>query len=233
MEDIDRRILAFIGAHRFVLAVHARTFLELESDVAADRLRGLEAERLVRSERLLAGRASLIRITALGLDAIGSRLPAPGFDLAGHRHEVGVVWVWVAAWWGTFGEAERVLSRREMEGLDRAVPEGSDGSAGGFAVPVGACAGPGSAGRCYPDVAVELAGGRLAIHLQLRVPSSAMLEGLLVGYRSDDRVLFLTDQRRVAEAVVAAVARLGMRDRVRVRRARIAPADDLAPAEQP
>jgi len=222
VDEVDRRILAFIGAHRFVLVWHVERFLGLEADVATGRLRELEAERLVRSERLLAGRASSVRITGLGLDAIGSRLPAPGFDLAGYRREVGVVWVWVAAWLGTFGEAERVLSRREMEGLDRALREAGGGSvATGFAVPVGMDAGPGSAWRCYPDVALETAGGRVAIHLQLRVPGSAMLEALLAGYRSDDRVLFLTDERRVAVAVEEAAARLDVGDRVRVQRARI------------
>jgi hypothetical protein len=233
VDDVDRRILAFIGAHRFVLALYVQAFLELEPRVAADRLRGLEAERLVRSERLLAGRAGSIRITDLGLAAIGSRLPVPGFVLGGYRHEVGVVWVWVAAWRGMFGEAERVLSRREMEGLDRAVREAGEGAvASGFAVPVGRGATPGSAGWCYPDVALETSGGRVAIHLQLRVPGSAMLEGLLAGYRSHDRVLFLTDERRVAEAVQGAAARFGVRDRVRVQRVTIPPIDDLARTEQ-
>ncbi len=43
VDDIDRRILAFIGAHRFVLAAHVQAFLDVEQEENADRLRGLEA----------------------------------------------------------------------------------------------------------------------------------------------------------------------------------------------
>jgi len=151
VDDIDRRILAFIGAHWFVLAAHVQAFLGVEEEENADRLRGLEAGGLVRSERLLRGRASSVRITGAGLEAIGSLLPAPGFDLGGYRHEVAVVWLWVAAWRGAFGEAERVLSRREMQGVDRAARD-AGGEASGFAVSLPARGGSGSPGLCYPDV---------------------------------------------------------------------------------
>ena len=224
MDDVDRRILAFIGAHRFVLASQVQLFLELEPDVAAHRLRGLEGERLVRSERLLVGHASSVRITAVGLKEIGSRLPAPGFDLAGFRHEVGVVWMWVAAWHGVFGEAERVLSRRELEWLERA---GGDGGSG-FAVLIGGARGAGVVR--YPDVGLVTAKRRIAIYLELRVPGSAELGSLLAAYRSTPgvAVLFVTEDPGVADAVRAAAARLGMSDRVRVQRARFWPTDRVA-----
>src|SRR5579875_1886724 len=120
MDELDRRILAFVGAHRFVLDAQISHFLEAEKARFLGRLESLEAHHFVRSERASPSSRVLRRITGSGLRAIASRMPAPEISLIGVRHELAVVWSWVAAWQGGLGETERVLSRREMCALDDA-----------------------------------------------------------------------------------------------------------------
>jgi hypothetical protein len=114
VDELDRRILAFMGAHRFVLTPQIAAFLDVEEPAIPQRLAKLQAQLLARGERLGAGLEMSWRATAEGLAGIGSRMPAPSFDLAGYRHVIGVAWLWVIAWKGGIGPADRVFGEREM-----------------------------------------------------------------------------------------------------------------------
>jgi hypothetical protein len=212
VQELDRRILAFAGAHRFVLAEQIERFAEAESGLVAGRLTRLQDEERVRIERLGRPQLGLVRVTASGLRSIASRLPAPGFALGDYRHALGVVWLWVAAWKGAFGEAERVLSAREMQALDGAARElGEDD--GRFSVPV---AGAG----LYPDVMASYGWGRGAIHLVTWPHRRVDLDALFAGYRRRPEVaevvLMLVDDLDVGRVVSAAADRQGVADKVRV-----------------
>lgn len=217
MEELDRRILAFAGAHRFVLATHVGQFLDLEPDSVAARLAALEQQRLVRTERLQADRESLIRITGAGLRAIGSRMPVPCFAVAGYRHEVGTVWLWIAAWQGALGEPERVLSRREMEALDRAARESGVGDAGfGLQSPAGAAGDR----LLYADLMLVYAQTRIAVHLVTWPYLEPDLNRVFAAHARRpppaDIVGVFVDDKGVAKAVRATAERHGIGDRLRV-----------------
>lgn len=214
MRDDERRILAFVGAHPFVFATQVARAPGLSGDSSAELVSGLIAGGLVRKERLLAAGAPLLRITTSGLAAIESQMSAPGFDLGDVRGELAAVSVWVAAWEGVFGNMSRVLSRRELDALDRrAVQAGSATS--GFALR--------RDGRIrYPRVAmVSHAGHRIAVELLLWPWRAFEPEPLLVAYRDQldlDAVLVLVDSEHQIEWVKAAAAGVDMADRVHVRR---------------
>src|ERR1022692_1514675 len=109
----DEAILACVAKHPFVLTGHVRQLLGVSQSLAYDHLVGLAATGLVRRDRMLGGEGDAFRITPAGLSVLGSALPAPGFDSC-YRHDIGVVWLWLAASSGSFGPAELVFSEREM-----------------------------------------------------------------------------------------------------------------------
>lgn len=217
MEELDRRILAFMGAHRFVLVPQIAGYLEIDEVVVGEQLKMLEGRRMARSERVGAGLEVLWRVTAGGLRLIASRMTPPDFDLARYRHEVGVVWLWVAAWQSVFGEPERVLSKREMRSLDQTSVEGG-GSDGRFSVPV-KCRSTVESGALYPDVMLVFSGSRVAVHLFAWPYSSVDLNTLFSGHarrpEAADMVLVFVDDKRVGKRVAEAAERHGVRDRVR------------------
>jgi len=218
VEDLDRRLLAFLGAHPFVLASQIERFLGIDHATVDRRLVAMEARRLARSERLQMSGVAFVRVTGAGLRAIGSRLPAPGFDLAGYRHDVGIVWLWVAAWEGVFGEPERVLSRREMQALDRAAGQAGDPD-GRFSVPL---VGPTTAGPLYPDVMMVFSSARVAVHLVAWPQRRLDLDGLFAGHHKRpevaDVVLCFVDDDAVGRKLRTAAEREGVAEKVRVQR---------------
>jgi hypothetical protein len=76
VEEVDRRILAFVGAHRFVVDAQLERQVGLDALELAERITALAARGFVRRERLFAGGGGFVRITGAGLGAIGSRMPA-------------------------------------------------------------------------------------------------------------------------------------------------------------
>src|SRR5579875_3128098 len=80
---------------------------------------GLASGGLVNRQRIFAGHPAACWITRAGLGAIGSSLPAPGPDLKGYRHDVGLAWLWLAARHGAFGELTGQVSERTMRSADR------------------------------------------------------------------------------------------------------------------
>jgi len=183
----------------------------------------------VRSERLLRGRASSVRITGAGLEAIGSLLPAPGFDLGGYRHEVAVVWLWVAAWRRRSGRPSGCCRGGRCRGsIERRVTPVARRA---VSLIRSLRSGSGSPGLCYPDVGLVVAAGRVPLHLPLRMPGPGELEALLAGYRSASGfagVVFVVEEPGVGEVVRAAAARLGMGEVVHVQSAEISPTDRFA-----
>ena len=127
LTDADRALLAFAAEHRFVLAAQVALLLGSSDATAGARLRRLGRAGYIRRVRELHRGPAWHQITASGLRAIGSELPAPrGFDLATHRHDAGLGWLMLAARAGRFGGARRVVSEREMRSGDgRASADGA------------------------------------------------------------------------------------------------------------
>ena len=119
LTDADRALLAFAAEHRFVLAAQVALLLGSSDATAGARLRRLGRAGYVRRVRELHRGPAWHQITASGLRAISSELPAPrGFDLATHRHDAGLGWLMLAARAGRFGGVRRVVSEREMRSGD-------------------------------------------------------------------------------------------------------------------
>jgi hypothetical protein len=114
------------------------------------------------------------RITAAGLRAAGSELPAPRFDYAGLRHDIGLGWLWLALRAGALGPLRELHSERELRAREgRPSAPGEIDAPERLAVrPVGV-AGGGFAARAgasahFPDVVALSAGGRrIAFELEL------------------------------------------------------------------
>lgn len=219
MEDLDRRILAFAGAHRFVLDEQVQELTRLGPGGVKERIDRLEAQRLLRRERLGPREPSFVRITGAGLRAIGSRLPAPGCELREYRHVIGVGWLWALAWQGGFGDPDRVLSEREMRALDR-VAQARGEADGRFAVP--ADGGTAGGGWLYPDLMLVFGSGQAAVQLVSWPHRRLDLDALFAGHRARPEVaklvLVLADDDEVAKAVRAAAERQEVSDRVSVQR---------------
>ena len=216
MDDVDRRILATAGAHQVITSAQLEHHLDLPPEVMVRRLARLRAERLVSEEVLGQAGVPVIRVTGSGLEQIGSRLRAPGFDAGDLRSKLVVVWTWVAAWGGAFGEMARVLSAGEAEGLDRAAAE-SAGAPTGFVVPT-------AGGLVYPDVAmVSTRGHRIGVHLSLWPHRSVDPGALIRGYEQQspgpDGVLFLVDTKQMFASVKEVAAGSVLSDRLFVRTA--------------
>jgi hypothetical protein len=224
--------LRFVAAHRFVLACQVTEWLGVHGVVAYRRLRGLRDAGLLSYRRIFHARPGCYQITRAGLAVVESDLGRPSVDLRSYRHDVGVVWLWLAAWRGSFGAAERVLSERQMRARDQA----AEGYGEWFAVPLGGY-GPGGQPRVhYPDVAlVREDGSRLALELELTLKSRARLEAILVGYAHERRiagVVYLTDKQPIHAAVLAGSRAVGLDGRCAVEYVAPAPRRDLDRAWQ-
>jgi hypothetical protein len=124
-------------------------------------------------------------------------MPVPAFGLGGYRHDVGVVWLSLAARDGSFGNLKRFLSAREMAALDQ-----SGGSAEVLGVEPPRSFGAsvrGSEQTVFPDLGLVLGDwGWVALFLQLTVPARSELAWLLRWYGADRLarwMLFLADDR--------------------------------------
>jgi hypothetical protein len=233
----DRELLAFVAEHRFVLAAHAQTLLGVGERVTSRRLGGLTARGLLEHTRMLHAQPAWYRITRAGLAMIDSDLPPPRIDLRSYEHDIGVAWLWLAASRGGFGNAERVVSEREMRSRD-AVRLAADraaarGEARGdieaareplFGVRLGGF-GPGGLIRLhYPDLLlIGPRHDRLAIELELSSKGQRRRETILAGYGTEPSVaavLYLADSLTIRRAVQSSAARLGLAGLVRVEQLR-------------
>jgi hypothetical protein len=221
--DADRALLAFAAEHRFVLCAQVALLLAVSDATAGARLRRLGRAGYLRRVRELHRGPAWHQITASGLRAVGSELPAPrGFDLATHRHDAGLAWLMLAARAGRFGDARRVVSEREMRSGDGRAPA----MAPRYGVRLGGV-GPGGRDRLhYPDMAIVTSTGhRVAFELELSTKEPERRERILSAYAADhriDAVVYLVDRATVGRAIERSAARLGLRDLVSVRQVTVA-----------
>jgi DNA-binding MarR family transcriptional regulator len=215
VEDRSQGVLAFIAEHDVVVLGQVQKLLDGDEDSVQRLLAALVEEGLLRSERLTAGGSIVCRITPKGLESIASELPAPAIQPERFRHALGVVWLWLAARDGVFGEAERVLSHRRMKQLDKARDPASTEVPFGVLVEI---SGQPPAWR-YPDLMLVLRQGRVPVHLELTLRPREELEALLPAYvERSAAVLFMVDDLRVGTHLQAAKAELGLSDFVHVQR---------------
>jgi hypothetical protein len=233
--DSDRKALAFLAAHPFVLASHVQAVLEVENQVAHEQLEALEDRRLVRRTRVMPEHASYYQITHLGLAVIGSDLPAPALRLDRCRHSLGVAWVWIAAARGALGHVDRVLSEREQRAHDTTQaeepPPGEHGDPPlGVRVPRTAAGSPPA--LHYPDLLlIGPKGERVAVELVLTSGGQRRLEMLMASYGADPNivaVLYLADIPAVLHTIRETAARLGVENLIHTQ-AVIAPPDAKPP----
>jgi hypothetical protein len=191
----DHRILE-LAAVNLLVAEHVARLLRLELRRAADELDRLAAISLLTRERLMLDSPACYLITQAGLDAVGSDLPVPALDVARLRHDIGVTWLWLAANEGAFGNAERVISQRELN----AQGESTDA-----------------------DLVLVKRSGWVAVNLLLTAPPRPELERVVRTYAGDPRftaALFLVDDvERVGSFVQEVAAELGLSEMVQVQRA--------------
>ncbi len=222
--DADRVLLGFAAEHRFVIAAQVAALLGVSDAAAESRLRRLGTSGHLRRRKELHRGPTWHQITAAGLRAAGSDLPAPrGFDLATHRHDTGLGWLMLSAQTGRFGPVQRVISERRMRSHDGRTED----RARRFGVRLGGV-GPGGRDRLhYPDlVLVTQSGHRVAFELELSTKEVARRERILAGYAADrriDAVVYLVEHRSVGRAIERSAARMGIPHLVRVQRVSLAP----------
>jgi hypothetical protein len=207
-----------VAAHRFVLADHVHAWLRADRSVAYRRISGLVDVGLLCHQRIFHAQPGCYLVSNGGLAVIDSELPRPSVDLRTYRHDLGVVWLWLAAREGRLGPVNRLLTEREMRSHDQR--QGKTGFER-FGVPVEGYDRSGRRRVHYPDVLVVASdGGRVALELELSLKSRRRLEGILVGYGGEPRltgVVYVTDSRSVAGAVRDRVRACGVERLVDVR----------------
>lgn len=224
LTDTDRAVLRFAAEHRFVIAAQVATLLSVSAAAAESRLRRLGTGGHLRRHKELHRGPTWHQITAAGLRAAGSDLPAPrGFDLATHRHDAGLGWLMLAAQSGRFGPLQALISERRMRSHDGRTEE----RAQRYGVRLGGV-GPGGRDRLhYPDLVVATRSGhRVAFELELSTKEVARRERILAGYAADrriDAVVYLVERASVGRAIERSAARMGMSHLVRVQRVSMAP----------
>jgi hypothetical protein len=173
---------------------------------------------LVSYRRIFHAKPGCYLITNGGLAMIDSELPRPSIDLRTYGHDIGVVWIWLAARDGHFGRVEGLLSEREMRSQD-----GRNRGSGGprVGIPV---AGYDRAGRRrvhYPDVLlVRPDAGAVALELELTVKGRRRLEDILIGYGGEPRmrrVVYLVRSASVGRTLRSIVQEVGVGDLVEIR----------------
>jgi hypothetical protein len=217
LTDRDLELLGFIAAHRFVLAAHVNSWLGSDRAVAYWRLSGLVGAGLLSYERIFHAQPGCYQVTNGGLGVIGSDLPRPTIDLRCYRHDLGVVWLHLAALEGRFGSCAQVVSERQMRSHDQQ----PDHQGERFAITLGEYAPNGRHRLHYPDLLVGGRDGRrVAVELELSMKGRRRLERILISYGGEHRiteVVYLTDRRQIAQAVSETAAECDLRELVQVR----------------
>jgi hypothetical protein len=222
LTERDRLILEMAAEHRLILAAHAGALLGVSAPTAARRLRALCTGGYLSTETLFAGRPACYQINRRGLEMIGSGLPRPRIDLRAYDHDVGLVWLWLAARGGTFGPLGEVLSERTLRSRDGGRARGSGTEPLG--VRLGGVGPAGLERLHYPDLLLLTPDGRrIAVELELSSKGRTRRERILAGYGSDariDAVLYLVDQPALARSIQASARRLGISSHIHVQWAR-------------
>jgi hypothetical protein len=213
----DRELLAFVAAHRFVLASQVQAWLGPCMSVCYRRLQMLTDAGLLSYRRIFHAEPGCYQVTNGGLGLAGSGLPRPQVDLHTYGHDAGLVWLWLAAADGAFGPTRRLLSEREMRHLDWR----AESSAQRFGLLLPGVDRYGRQRIHYPDVLVVLLDGTyVALELELSLKSRRRLEEIFLAYGVERRlraVVYVTDRRTVARALHEQTAAYGLDDLVDVR----------------
>lgn len=205
--DVEAGVLRFASVHRFVLLFQVG---RLVGDAAAGEavVEGLVAAGLLGRWRLAPRDSGCLMITAGGLAKIDSKLPLPGLDFGGFRHDAAVPGLWVSVVQGRLGVVRRLWTRRELE---------ASGSSKGGERSLGVRA-AGERGVHFADLVLEVEGGLVALYLLLGAPDPARLRSRFTAYGADPRwlrVVHLIEDRVVREPVAAAAASVGLSGLVR------------------
>ena len=232
-------LLSFVAGCSVVLDGQVARLLTIRGDADVDLVTQLRGEGLIEDAPRLRHQRGAYRITADGLQAIGSELPVPRVDLRGYWPEVGAGWLAVGARRGIFGaDIERLYTRREMVAADRrmagAAPmadrawseavrvKAADAS---FAVRrSGGAAGDGGVAH-YPDLTLVLAQGRVAMQLVPMFQSRGELDRVIDAYVHKPtlvRTVLIVPDAASRASVAAVIERCGAGDRVAVQQARFA-----------
>jgi len=219
VDDRDREILALLAEHRVAVAAQlVIAFDGLSARALGARLRRLAGGGLITIQRIFEGRPAAVSITARGLGAIESRLPAPRVDLKAYRHDIGVGWLHLAARQGVFGTVTDVRLERELRSRDRR----ADREGPPLGIGVGTFRHGGRPSRHYPDLLLTTTGGRqVAVELELTAKSSDRLRWIMRAYASDPRisaVLYLVPDAEGARRIETAARRAGIASLVHVQR---------------
>jgi len=214
--DRDRQLLRFVAAHRFVLAAHVQAWLGPCMSVCYRRLDALTNAGLLTYRRIFHAQPGCYQITNGGLGLAGSDLPRPKIDLRTYAHDSDLVWLWLAAHQGQFGDTKTLLAEREMRHHDQLQePFGER-----FRLEL---IGVGAHGRPrlhYPDVlVVRTDGHQVAVELELTLKSRRRLSTILAAYsaRPGLKVMYFTSSRAVTTAIQEAAAAVGVEELVQVR----------------
>ena len=218
LTDRDRELLGFAAEHRLVLERQVARLVGSSVDAAAARLRDLDAAGYLVRRQLFSTESAYCQIRSKGLAAIASDLRAPRLKLADYRHDVGVAWLWLAAYRGTFGAGVEVLGERRLRSHDAAL-RGLDEP---YAVYLGGVDRRGDARLHYPDLLlIDPHGRRLALELELSFKEPSRRERILSGYAADPRVdgvLYLVEDdtrgRAIGRAITATARRTYLLDRL-------------------
>jgi hypothetical protein len=221
LTDRDRQILSFMAEHRMVLESHLASLLESSAESVRKRLVRLAAGGYVSRIQVFAGQPHCCLIRQRGLASVGSRLRAPELSLGAYRHDVGVAWLWLAARRGALGPVADVLAERRLRSHDL-----SPGAGEPYAVRLGGYDAKGHPRRHYPDLLlVDARDRRMALELELSLKEVARRERILAGYGADrrlDGVIYLVENdpagRSIGQALRSSAARMGLLERVHVRR---------------
>ncbi|HUE26548.1 MAG TPA: hypothetical protein VMP89_07215 [Solirubrobacteraceae bacterium] len=216
LTERDLRLLWFLSEHRLALETHLQSLLGASADATRTRVRSLARGGFVAHRRVFDGEPAVCQIRRPGLEAIGSRLPAPRLNLAFYAHDVGAAWLWLAARGGSFGPMREVIGERVLRSHDGSADR--DGEP--YGVRLGGLGPRGQERLHYPDLLlVTPQGRRIAIELELTKKGRARREKILAGYGADSRidaVLYLVEKPALRRAIEASAARVGVSDRVHV-----------------
>ena len=206
----DRLVLSFLARHRIAVTPQVQHLLNSSPRVAQARLQALHDRGYLGSHRIFSYHPASHWITAAGLDAIGSTLPEPNFDLACYQHDIGLGWLWLAARAGKLGRLRELYSERELRSHDGR--RDREGPALGVGLGL---IGPGGGEQVHhPDLLlVSVTGRRVAVELELTPKGRARLERIMLGYASDarvDAIFYLVPDRRKVASILGAAERAGI-----------------------
>jgi hypothetical protein len=241
LSEADRELLGFAASQSVVLVSQLRALLGLEEDAAAASAGSLVDRGLLSDAPRLRHQAGSYQITRLGLEAIRSRLSVPRIDLRAYWREIAAGWVWLAARVGTFGPAERVYSKREMQAADQNqadlhLEDGAEWSAAiaakvadaSFGMTLESAAAGERAAVHYADLALVFPPGRVTFELELEPTPPRRLERIIAAYKRKANIaasVFLVESHALAKPIQAVAARLEMSAPVHVQPMRVSRTD--------